>query len=138
MIFQKQISEEAEELLAILLENKVDASFWKRKMENEREKAITWGCLKELKDCDLISYAEADNIPYALSIKKEGYLYFEHKKKIKRASMTEFERRLYELLDRTKDINPPMSDVTKGTDIDQYNQYQYLYFATSRPNPYMR
>ena len=40
---------------------------------------ILRGCFKELKDNELIKSEWADNLPYSITILKNGYLYQEHK-----------------------------------------------------------
>lgn len=102
------ISKEAEKLLQEIIEHESNISYWDKRFEmaDHREDTILRGCFKELKDKGLVDAKWADNKPYIISILKDGYLYQQHKEeqiKIeKELTMSDFEIKLTELLERAK------------------------------------
>lgn len=118
------ISKEAENLLFEIIKHESDGNYWAERFEaaDHREDTILRGCFKELKDNQLVDTKWADNIPYIITILKDGYLYQQHKEEQERAerelTMSEFEKRLMELLERAKSLSAPnrMKTDSKGQD----------------------
>ena len=118
------ISKEAEEVLFELLEHESDDSYWINKFTSadHRMRTILSGCFKELEENRLIKSIWADSIPIHTEILKDGYLYQQHKEEQERAerelTMSEFEKRLMELLERAKLLSAPnrMKTDSKGQD----------------------
>lgn len=119
-----KISKEASNILQEIIDNENTPSHWKNKFDSlsYREDAILRGCFKELSDAHYISAKWADNYPYILRVLKDGYLYEEHMKEEEKMVMTQFERELSELLERTKHIKKPINAAAIGTDIAEYNR----------------
>ena len=98
------ISKEAENLLFEIIEHESDGNHWAERFEaaDHREDTILRGCFKELKDNQLVDTKWADNIPYIITVLKDGYLYQQHKEEQERAerelTMSEFEKKLAEYL----------------------------------------
>ena len=71
------ISQEAEKVLQEILDNEDNADYWHDRFEKltRREDSILRGCFKELTDSNMIAVTWASNIPYFISILKDGYLY---------------------------------------------------------------
>ena len=107
------ISKEAENLLFEIIEHESDGNHWAERFEaaDHREDTILRGCFKELKDNQLVDTKWADNIPYIITVLKDGYLYQQHKEEQERAerelTMSEFEKKLADLLERTKSLSKP-------------------------------
>ena len=118
-----RISPEAEALLTEILEHEKEANYWQNRFDglDTREDTILRGCFGELKDNNLIAVQWADGIPYYIQVLKDGYLYHEHKKEEAMANMSEFERKLHELLDRANNIKRPINATAIGTDINKHN-----------------
>ena len=118
-----KLSSESEELLKEILEKENETSYCINKANelDTREKVIFLGCLKELESCEMIQVDYADNGPYSISVLKEGYLYEKHMEEEKKNNMNLFEKRLYDLLERTKTINAPINISNGDIDIDDYN-----------------
>lgn len=118
------ISKEAENLLFEIIEHESDGNHWAERFEaaDHREDTILRGCFKELKDNQLVDTKWADNIPYIIIVLKDGYLYQQHKEEQERAerelTMSEFEKKLMELLERAKSLSTPnrMKTDSKGQD----------------------
>ncbi len=118
------ISKEAENLLFEIIEHESDGNYWAERFEaaDHREDTILRGCFKELKDNQLVDTKWADNIPYIITVLKDGYLYQQHKEEQERAerelTMSEFEKRLMELLERAKSLSAAnrMKTDSKGQD----------------------
>lgn len=118
------ISKEAENLLFEIIEHESDGNYWAERFEaaDHREDTILRGCFKELKDNQLVDTKGAGNIPYIITILKDGYLYQQHKEEQERAerelTMSEFEKKLMELLERAKSLSAPnrMKTDSKGQD----------------------
>ena len=121
------ISKEAENLLFEIIEHESDGNYWAERFEaaDHQEDTILRGCFKELKDNQLVDTKWADNIPYIITVLKDGYLYQQHKEEQERAerelTMSEFEKRLTELLERTKTISPPTQVSYHGESIVEQN-----------------
>ena len=107
------ISKEAENLLFEIIEHESDGNHWAERFEaaDHREDTILRGCFKELKDNQLVDTKWADNIPYIITVLKDGYLYQQHKEEQERAerelTMSEFEKKLAGLLERTNSLSKP-------------------------------
>ena len=107
------ISKEAENLLFEIIEHESDGNHWAERFEaaDHREDTILRGCFKELKDNQLVDTKWADNIPYIITVLKDGYLYQQHKEEQERAerelTMSEFEKKLADLLERTNSLSKP-------------------------------
>lgn len=107
------ISKEAENLLFEIIEHESDGNHWAERFEaaDHREDTILRGCFKELKDNQLVDTKWADNIPYIIIVLKDGYLYQQHKEEQKRAerelTMSEFEKKLADLLERANSLSKP-------------------------------
>ena len=107
------ISKEAENLLFEIIEHESDGNHWAERFEaaDHREETILRGCFKELKDNQLVDTKWADNIPYIITVLKDGYLYQQHKEEQERAerelTMSEFEKKLADLLERANSLSKP-------------------------------
>lgn len=107
------ISKEAENLLFEIIEHESDGNYWADRFEaaDHREDTILRGCFKELKDNQLVDTKWADNIPYIITVLKDGYLYQQHKEEQERAerelTMSEFEKKLADLLERANSLSKP-------------------------------
>ena len=107
------ISKEAENLLFEIIEHESDGNYWAERFEaaDHREDTILRGCFKELKDNQLVDTKWADNIPYIITVLKDGYLYQQHKEEQERAerelTMSEFEKKLADLLERANSLSKP-------------------------------
>lgn len=107
------ISKEAENLLFEILEHEADGNYWAKRFEaaDRREDIILRSCFKELKDNQLIDTKWADNIPYIIIVLKDGYLYQQHKEEQEKfereLTMSEFDKKLTELLERAKSLSKP-------------------------------
>ena len=107
------ISKEAEEVLFELLEHESDDSYWINKFTSadHRMRTILSGCFKELEENRLIKSIWADSIPIHTEILKDGYLYQQHKEEQERAerelTMSEFEKKLADLLERANSLSKP-------------------------------
>ncbi len=107
------ISKEAENLLFEIIEHESDGNYWADRFEaaDHREDTILRGCFKELKDNQLVDTKWADNIPYIITVLKDGYLYQQHKEEQERAerelTMSEFEKKLADLLERVNSLSKP-------------------------------
>ena len=107
------ISKEAENLLFEIIEHESDGNHWAERFEaaDHREDTILRGCFKELKDNQLVDTKWADNIPYIITVLKDGYLYQQHKEEQERAerelTMSEFEKKLADLLERANSLSKP-------------------------------
>ena len=121
------ISKEAENLLFEIIEHESDGNYWAERFEaaDHREDTILRGCFKELKDNQLVDTKWADNIPYIITILKDGYLYQQHKEEQERAerelTMGAFERELTDLLERAKTISPLTQVSYDGESIAEHN-----------------
>ncbi len=115
-----KISSESEQLLDEIInnkENRIDYLCEKYNSPSEEERAIVRGCLKELSDKGMIEVRYADQGPYIVEILKDGYLYEKHLNEEK----TPFEKKIKELLERTKTIKSPVNVSTGGISIDDHN-----------------
>lgn len=107
------ISKEAENLLFEIIEHESDGNHWAERFEaaDHREDTILRGCFKELKDNQLVDTKWADNIPYIITVLKDGYLYQQHKEEQERAerelTMSKFEKKLADLLERANSLSKP-------------------------------
>ena len=107
------ISKEAENLLFEIIEHESDGNYWAERFEaaDHQEDTILRGCFKELKDNQLVDTKLADNIPYIITVLKDGYLYQQHKEEQERAerelTMSEFEKKLADLLERANSLSKP-------------------------------
>lgn len=121
------ISKEAENLLFEIIKHESDGNYWAERFEaaDHREDTILRGCFKELKDNGLVDTKWASNIPYIITILKDGYLYQQHKEEQEKAerelTMSEFEKKLMELLERAKTISPPTQVSYDGESIAEHN-----------------
>ena len=121
------ISKEAENLLFEIIEHESDGNYWADRFvaADHREDTILRGCFKELKDNQLVDTKWADNIPYIITVLKDGYLYQQHKEEQERAerelTMSEFEKKLMELLERAKTISPPTQVSYDGESLAEHN-----------------
>ena len=104
------ISKGAENLLFEIIEHESDDNYWAERFESasHREDTILRGSFKELKDKQLVDTKWADNIPYIITVLKDGYLYQQHIEKQEKAerelTMSDFEKNLTELLERAKSL----------------------------------
>lgn len=107
------ISKEAEELLFEIIEHESDANYWIQQFTSADHRACTIfsGCFKELEENKLIKSIWADNVPIHTEVLKDGYLYQQHKEEQEKTerilTMSEFERKLTELLERANDLSRP-------------------------------
>ena len=117
------LSTESENLLKELLNHEENPMVVLKKYQDvpKREKVIFTGCLKELQDKKMVFVDYADNGPIFIEILKDGYLYEEHLNEEKSNNLTQFERELDELIDRSNRINSPVSASTSGINVDDYN-----------------
>jgi conserved domain protein len=119
-----KISKEAFNVLQEIIDNENIPDYWKDKFDDlsYKEDSALRGCFKELSEADYITAKWADNYPYILQVLKDGYLYEEQMKEEEKMVMTQFERELSELLERTKYIKKPINAAAIGTDIAEYNR----------------
>lgn len=117
------LSTESANLLKELLNHEENPMVVLKKYQDvpKREKVIFTGCLKELQDKKMIFVDYADNGPIFIEILKDGYLYEEHLNEEKSNNLTQFERELDELIDRSNGIKAPINASTGGISIDDYN-----------------
>ena len=112
------ITKEAEKVLSIILDNEADMDYWFNQYDklSKKEFVILKGCFEELKSKRLIDYVEGDFInlglvPVHIEILKDGYLYQQHKEEQKKTerelTMSEFEKKLADLLERAKSLSKP-------------------------------
>lgn len=107
------ISKEAENLLFEIIGHESENNYWTERFKaaDRREDAILRGCFKELKDNQLVDTKWSDNIPYIITVLKDGYLYQQHKEEYEKYEreliMSDFERHLNELLERSKSLSKP-------------------------------
>lgn len=108
------ISKEAEKLLLEIIDHESDDEYWTERFEkaDHKEDTILRGCFKELKENQLIVTIWADNIPAFIQVLKDGYLYQQHKheeqeKAEKSLTMSEFEKKLTDLLERAAKLDAP-------------------------------
>ena len=119
-----EISEEAREIISEIIENESNDRYWGKRFDNlsNREDTILRGCFKELRENGLINTQWADNYPYIIHVLKAGYLYDKHIQSDLNSNMTNFERELNALLERTKNIKDPINAATITTNINEYNR----------------
>ena len=116
-----KISEEAEEVLSDIIKYEGQSDYWDQRFESitKKEDAILRGSFGELEQEGLIKIFWSSGIPYHIEILKDGYLYDKH---IRRNTfMSEFEKEMYELLERSKQIKSPIGQAMNGTNIREYN-----------------
>lgn len=70
----------------------------------------------------MVSVQWADNYPCFIRVLKDGYLYKEHTKEEKLNAMSQFERELFNLMERAKNIKNPINIAAVGTDMAKYNK----------------
>ena len=118
------LSDEAENVLKEIIDNEQASNYWESRFNNlsSCDDAILRGCFKELRESGMISVSWADNHPYIIQVLKDGYLYGEKKEQERCLSMSQFERELNDLLERSKSINRPANASIHGTDLTEYNQ----------------
>ena len=118
------ISKEAEKLLFEILAHESDADYWSKRFEaaDHKEDTILRGCFKELKDNQLVDTKWASNVPYIITVLKDGYYYEKHLHEQKENIMSNFEEELNNLLERTKTIKTPINGAPLGTNIEGYNR----------------
>ena len=119
-----KLSKEAYQILQEIIENENTSDYWGKRFTNltKREDSILRGCFSELKNTGMISVRWADGYPYIIRVNKDGYLYDDHVKEQKRASTSQFEIELNDLLERAKNIKKPINCASIGTDISEHNQ----------------
>lgn len=119
-----KLTPEAHQVLDEIINNETVPDYWKHRFENLniREGRILCGCFKELSDTNMISTKWANNQPYIIQVLKDGYLYEKHLKEEQRITMSQFERELNDLIERSETINPPINAAALGTNIAKYNQ----------------
>ena len=117
------ISDEARDILKEIIEHEKDSDYWKNKFENlsDKEDTILRGSFKELKDAGIIQVKYYDDYPAVIRILKNGYFYEEQIQREEYENMSEFEKELEELLDRTKTIKSPINTAPISIDMDRYN-----------------
>ena len=118
------ISDEALRVLEEIMENENRPDYWKDRFDNldSRNDAILRGCFKELSDSRFIRIKWADNYPYIIQVLRDGYLYKPFGEKEVSRAMSQFEKELRDLLERTKTIKKPINAAPIGTDISEYNK----------------
>ena len=142
------ITKEAENLLFEIIEHESDGNYWAERFEaaDHREDTILRGCFKELKDNQLVDTKWADNIPYIITVLKDGYLYQQHKEEKERAerelTMSEFEKKLADLLERANSLSKPNRMKTDSQGKEQnlkaniwMDDVQTFYFTYLRSHP---
>lgn len=119
-----EITEESREILSEIIEHEGDGQYWQKRFDSlsSRDDTILRGCFKELRENGLINTEWADNYPYIIQILKDGYLYDKHIQSDQDSNITNFEKELNELLDRTKNIKSPINAASISTNIDEYNR----------------
>jgi hypothetical protein len=118
------ISEEATSLLVEILEHEKESNYWPERFKGmeRREDTILRGCFGELKDNKLINVVWADNLPYQISILKDGYIIGEDAQKEMLESLSPFEKSLHLLIKRTKTIKSPINAASINVSISEYNK----------------
>ncbi|MDO4341065.1 MAG: toll/interleukin-1 receptor domain-containing protein [Eubacteriales bacterium] len=119
-----RLSKEAYGILKEIIDHEGTLSYWQQRLKNlnGKEDSLLRGCFKELSDAKMISTIWTDNCPYVIQILKEGYLYEKNIKKEEKATMSQFERELNELLERAKSIKSPINAAFSRTEIREYNR----------------
>lgn len=113
-----KLSKEAYQVLQEIIENEDTPDYWEKRCTNltKREDSILRGCFSELKRGDMISVRWADGYPYFIQVNKDGYLYDDYVKEQKRASMSQFEIELADILERGENIKKRKNgDMTSGS-----------------------
>lgn len=112
-----RLTSEAYQILNEIIDNENVPDYWGRRFANlnTREDSILRGCFKELSDANMVSTMWSDGYPEAIRVLKDGYLYDQHIKEEQRLTMSQFERELNNLLERSGKITPPIG-------IDRYDQ----------------
>lgn len=123
----QEVSREAADVLAEILEHEGEPGYWQKRFEglSHKDDMILRGCFKELKESGLAVAQWAEDYPYVIVVQKDGYLYEQHlqeAKKGERLTMSQFERELNDLLDRAKSIKSPINAASIDTDINAYNR----------------
>lgn len=115
----ERVSEEAEAVLFDILEHQNESDYWKNRFEglSTKEDVILRGSFKELNDRELIVSKYADNYPYMIQVLKDGYTYEKHMLD----QLSPFEKKLRELLKRSKTINNPINAAVGNISIHDYN-----------------
>lgn len=118
------ISNEALRILEEVIDNESVQDYWKSRFDNLdiREEEILRGCFKELTDSKFIYVRWADDYPYHIQVLKDGYLYKIRKEEKEDKDMSQFEKELSALLDRTKTIKRPINTAPINIDITEYNK----------------
>ena len=136
------ISKEAENLLFEIIDHESEGDYWSKRFDaaDRREDTILRGCFKELKDNGLVDTKWTDKIPYIITVLKDGYLYQQHKEEQEKAerelTMSEFEKRLTELLERAKSLTAPNRMRIDSSGKEQNMQADVWMFAfTATPKP---
>ena len=112
------ISKEAENLLFEIIEHESDGNYWAERFEaaDHREDTILRGCFKELKDNQLVDTKWADNIPYIITVLKDGYLYQQHKEEQKLAYTDPFKMKMVDILQEAIRIVDSMEEPSSKSD----------------------
>ena len=118
------ISKEALRILEEVIDNESVQDYWKSRFDNLdiREEEILRGCFKELTDSNLIYVRWADDYPYHIQVLKDGYLYKTRKEEKEDKDMSQFEKELLDLLERTKTINKPVNASYFNVNTTEYNR----------------
>lgn len=116
-----KLSKEAYQVLQEIIENEDTPDYWEKRCTNltKREDSILRGCFSELKRGDMISVRWADGYPYFIQVNKDGYLYDDYVKEQKRASMSQFEIELADILERGESVKKRINgETTPGSDFE--------------------
>ncbi len=99
------VSKEAEQLLNEIIVHECDGDYWPNRFDglSIRDDTILRGTFGELQSAGLIKTMWADDVPYYITILKDGYLYEKHMEEMH--PMSNFEMKLKELLDRSRMIS---------------------------------
>lgn len=117
------ISNEASEILIEIIENADVEQYWEKRFAkiSKREDAILRGCFKELKDKGLIDTRWADNIPYVITVLKDGYVHYDYMQ-TNGKQKNKFEEEMQQLLYQTKTIKSPINAAPISISISEYNR----------------
>lgn len=119
-----KLTSEAYRVLNEIINNEKVPDYWEHRFANlnTREDSILRGCFKELSDANMVSIMWSAGHPYSIRVLKDGYLYDKHIKEEHRLTMSQFERELNDLIERSTTINPPINAAPISTNMAEYNQ----------------
>lgn len=112
-----RLSDEAEQILEDILLNQGNSDYWKNRFSGitRQRDAVLRGCFKELSDKGYINVQWADNIPYYIDVRKDGYTYKRYGDPNR--------KKLASMLAEADTINPPANmTYSGGPNLTTYNE----------------